>query len=202
MLTEEKKIDIFNIVVDIPEGISGDWKVERFVVSEEDARFHNIRCAIGFGQRGREVKPGTYTRLLRKGTVVMSDTQAERWDHYGCWRRSQGDVLINGLGLGMIVKAMMEKPEVTSVTVIEISKDVVKLVGTHLLKQYPDRLKIIVADALEYKPPKGVTYDYVWHDIWDEICSDNLPTMHKLHRKWGRRTDAQESWCRAECERK
>ena len=56
------------------------------------------------------------------------------------------------------------------------------------------------ADALEYKPPRGEQYDVVWHDIWPNICTDNLPEMHKLHRKYGRRCNWQGSWCRAEHE--
>jgi hypothetical protein len=34
---------------------------------------------------------------------------------------------------------------------------------------------------------KGKRYDMVWHDIWDDICSDNLEGMAKLHRKYGDR---------------
>ena len=34
------------------------------------------------------------------------------------------------------------------------------------------------------------------HDIWDDICLDNLETMATLHRKYGRRCDWQGSWKR------
>jgi hypothetical protein len=34
----------------------------------------------------------------------------------------------------------------------------------------------------------------VWHDIWLDLCTDNLEGMGKLHRKYGRRTDWQGSW--------
>ena len=63
------------------------------------------------------------------------------------------------------------------------------------------KLNIICADALEWKPPKGTRYNAVWHDIWDNICGDNLDDMKKLHRKYGRRTNWQGSWCRDQCER-
>ena len=46
------------------------------------------------------------------------------------------------------------------------------------------RIKIINEDAFEFKPPKDKRYDFVWHDIWDDICTDNLPEMTKLHRKY------------------
>lgn len=108
---------------------------------------------------------------------------------------------MNGLGLGLIVGCMLEKEQVNHVTVIEISAEVIELVGTHYLKKYGDRLTIIHADALEYKPSKGQRFNTVWHDIWPTICSDHLPDMHKLHRKYGRRCDWQGSWCRYLMER-
>lgn len=198
----KEETTILNVPIDIPEGKSGDWTVERFIVTEEEIRLHNLRCSFAFGMHGREMEAGTYTKLLRGGTLVMSDTPAERWDHYDAWRYAKGDVLVNGLGLGVYTKAILEKPEVDFVTVIEISEDVVELVGKPLMEQYPDKLAIVIADALEYVPPKGAKYDYAWHDIWDNICADNLPEMQKLHRKWGRRCGGnQGSWCRWRCER-
>jgi spermidine synthase len=110
---------------------------------------------------------------------------------------AKGKVLINGLGLGMVLTEILKKSEVTEVTVIEKSKEVIELVGSYFKDS---RLTIINADAFEYKPPKGKRYDCVWYDIWDYICVDNIEEMKKLHRKYGRRTDWQRSWKRDECE--
>lgn len=93
----------------------------------------------------------------------------------------------------------MNKPEIIHITVVEKSTDVIKLVGEHYLKDA--RVTIVHADAFEYTPPKNKQFNAVWHDIWDYICSDNLEEMKKLHRKYGRRTEYQESWCRSQCER-
>lgn len=177
--------------VDVPEGQSGEWRVERFTVSETEARFHAIRNG------GRAVRPGTYTRLIRGGKTIMSDTPAEMSDHTYFVRIATGSVLVNGLGLGMCAAAVLRKPEVTSLTVVEKSLDVIRLVAPSLSD---DRLTIIEADALDWQPPKGKRYGAVWHDIWDDICADNLPDMHRLHRKYGGRADWQGSWCRAMCE--
>jgi hypothetical protein len=206
------KQNISDIRVDVPEGHSGDWRVERFTVSKKDADFHNLRCAISSGGGGRDIEVGTYTRLLRgKGdprtfggaTVVMSDTPAEIRDHSYFVHKAEGHVLINGLGLGWVVEALLRKPEVKTITVIEKSLDVINLVAEHYEKKCPKdkKLWILQGDALYYQPPKNKKYDAVWHDIWDYICADNLEEMKKLHRKYGRRTKFQGSWCRAECER-
>ena len=190
--------------VDIPEGQSGNWHIERFEVSEEAASLERLRSAFNPGRR-MPVPVGQYTRLMyeapnRMRTLVMSDTPAEISDHLEPIYRAKGQVLVNGLGLGVVVKAMLEKPEVKSLTVIEFSPDVIALVGDYYVAQYGDRLEIVNADAFTWQPPRGVRYTIVWHDIWNHICSDNLPEMHRLHRKYGRRTDWQGSWCRAECE--
>jgi hypothetical protein len=176
--------------VEIPEGVSGDWRVERFTVDHPD--FHSM-------VRGRGVPVGeTFTRLMRGPILVMSDTPAEMRDHRGPVINASGSCLINGLGIGMVLRAVLAKPEVTDVTVVELSEDVIKLVAP----SYQDpRVTIVHADAFEYKPPKGRRYQMVWHDIWDYICADNLPEMHRLHRKYGRRADWQGSWCRERCER-
>ena len=107
-------------------------------------------------------------------------------------------ILINGLGLGVCLAAILESDVPEKIVVVEKSEDVIKLVGPTF--ENDSRVEIIHADALEYKPPKGEKYDAVWHDIWPNICSDNLESMKKLHRKYGRRAAWQGSWARGLCE--
>lgn len=176
--------------VSLPEASSGIWRVERFKTDRLD--FRSLMA-------GRDVPIGEeFTRLMRGSVLVMSDTPAEMHDHYYAVRKARGSCLINGLGIGMVLKNILLKQEVTDVTVVEISRDVLDMVSPH----YADpRVEFVHASAFDYSPPKGKRYGMVWHDIWDYICADNLPEMHALHRKYGRRTDWQGSWCRAQCER-
>ena len=147
---------------------------------------------------GRYVRPGTYKRLMHNGTCVMSNTPDEIRDFLGFLRPAHGKILINGLGLGVLLKALLEKPEVTEITVIEKSEDVIKLVAPTYTSDA--RVKIINADAFSYKPEKKEKWDYVWHDIWNYICVDNLKEMATLHRKYGKKTTTyQASWCKREC---
>ena len=128
----------------------------------------------------------------------MSNTPDEIRDFIPFKCRAHGHILINGLGIGVLVKALLEKDDIKSITIIEKSMDVINLSGpTYAMDK---RVTIINADAFEHNPPLGMRYNYVWHDIWDNIDSDNLPEMHKLHRKYGRKSDHQKSWCRHECE--
>jgi len=179
--------------VAIPPAARGPWRIETVEVPS------GISVgAMRLAMQGRWCPPGTYTRLVHavRGTV-MSDTPAEMADHAMFVRVARGHCLINGLGLGMCLSAILQKPEVTAVTVVEIDADVIALVGPHFTDS---RVAIVHSAAMDFKPPRGIRYGAVWHDIWDTICTDNLPEMHALHRKYGRRAAWQGSWCRERCE--
>jgi spermidine synthase len=129
----------------------------------------------------------------------MSDTEAEIRDHLTIIYKAKGHVLIHGLGIGMVARTCLLKPEVASVTVVELQLDVIKLVGPWLediAAKANKRLTIIQGDAFTWKPPKEQKWDIVWHDVWNEICTDNLPQMSKLHRRFGKRCIWQDSWSR------
>ena len=183
--------------VDLTIGKSNNWSIEQFEVGKENADFERIRSMFN---GGRGVPAGKYTALKRNGQTIMSDTPDEIRDLFSIIKNAREHVLINGLGLGVVLKACLDNEAVTHVTVIENSLDVIHLVGTYYEDRYGDKLTIIFGDAFDYKPPVNIKYGAVWHDIWDNICTDNLPEMHKLHRKYGRRAYWQGSWCRDVCE--
>lgn len=160
----------------------------------------------------RFATPGTYTQLIRWGrhgdpyqaTVVMSDHLCEVADHeplvsYARERGRLDHVLINGLGIGVAIELLA--PYVERFTVVELSPSVIELTGPYYHARYPGRIDIICADALTYQPAPGAHYDAVFHDIWDDISADNLAQMHRLHRRYGRLCDWQQSWARSYCER-
>lgn len=185
-----------NIEVTVPDGQSGPWRIETKIVEDPDLLSKARAIVHGYG---RYVPAGTYKILYRDREVIMSNTPDEIRDFMYFIHKARGRVLVNGLGLGVVLKALIEKPEVDFVTVIELSEDVIKLVGP-TFENHP-KVEIIHADAYTYQPPKGVRYNAVWHDIWDEIGSENLEGMSKLHRKYGSKTDYQDSWAKDLCQK-
>jgi len=174
--------------IDLKPGKSGEWSVEKFTVSRDAVGLYNLRL-IRDGRRDRVVPPGDYTRLVHNRIIVMSDTPAEAHEHTPLYKAATGNVLINGLGIGFGLQAVLSKPAVKSVIVVEKSKDVIKLVG----RQIKDpRVTVINADAFEYQP--DCKYDVVWHDIWNEIDEDNKPQMLTLRKKYARRAKWQGFW--------
>lgn len=181
--------------VDVPEGKSGDWEVARFTPSPTEIAMHNLK------QPTRRMEPGTFTSLTHRGALIMSDTPVELRDLYPLRGHTKGRMLFNGLGLGVAIQGALDQPAVTHVTVVELSQSVIALVSEHYLRRYGDRLRIVNADAFTWQPPRGIRYDAVWHDIWATICGDHWPEMKTLHRRYGRRSDWQGSWCRYETKR-
>ena len=190
----------------IPEGEFGQWMIDRFEV--EEGGIGQLHYAL----HGRPVPGGTYTRLVRRrasvkdeplkgpmspwDTIVMSDTPAELDDHryfWGAVRLLRGHVLVHGLGLGCAVRMALQAGA-EHVTVVELDQDVIDHVAPHM---DPERVTVIQGDAYTYKHPVGSQWTVVWHDVWDEICSDNIRMMTKLQRKFGGRCQWQGSWSRS-----
>ena len=199
LLDRQNSQKLLKVKIEIPNKQSGPWKTETLTATKEHERIGLLRAM--FSESGRYVPAGTYKRLTRDNDVIMSSTPDEVRDHLFFVSKAHGDVLINGLGLGLALKMILDKkehgPVVKTVTVIEKSEDVIKLVAPTYLKD--KRVTIIQADAFTYKPKQR--FNVVWHDIWDAISVANLPEMHRLHRKYGSKCDWQGSWCRKWCEK-
>lgn len=203
------------IPVDVPNATDGDWEVSDVVVTEDEAHWQNLRCAVK-GEVEYMVNPGTYKRLRRGGTVVMSNTPFEVLTNQPIIQAATGRVLINGLGIGMVLNAILAKPEVKEVWVVEASMEVIRLVapvygvrldnttqsrGTTHYASPDGRLVIAHADAFKYLPPLHMEWDAVWHDIWDTVCGDNLKEMRRLAKKYAGTAKWQGSWCENICRR-
>lgn len=153
--------------------------------------FHNSETG-----GGRDIPIGTY-KVLRdyeKNCIMMSDTASEIEDLYPLFDRVRPGhhVLIHGLGLGVAVNGCFREGA-EKVTVIEKEQALIDSLGKFWMETYSG-LEIRCDDALTWKPKKGEFWDMIWHDIWHNISGDNLPEMGRLHRRFYRRCDWQESW--------
>lgn len=185
------------VEINIPDQESEHFQITHFEVTKEQSRTDMLRATLHGSTRF--CPPGNYVKLSNKSggfcSTIMSNTPDEIQDHLEFVREAKGVVLINGLGLGVVLKMILKKSEVTEIFVIEKEKEIIDVVASYYDEP---RVTIIHADALEYQPIKGQIYDYVWHDIWSSICSDNWETMKILHRKYAKRCKWQESWLRNE----
>lgn len=185
------------LLPEVPECRIGAWEVKYFTISRVQAQQATMdSMASNFPFR---VDPGDYVKLIfhdpvNGPEVVMSNTMMECVTHTHATRDARGNVLVTGLGLGMIAQTLASKDKVKRITVIEKSEEVIALVAPYLHK----KVNVIHDDAYTWQPPKDEKFDYAWHDIWHTMDEVNLPEMTKLHRKYGRRAAQQESWFRPE----
>lgn len=183
-------------------GKKGVAELDIIEMSKESASLANLRAAIN-GTPSMAVKPGKYARLIVKGELMMTDTPHEVRTCAEPMLNCYGDVLIAGLGLGMILIPVLRSPKVTRVTLVEKYQDVVDVVVPQLrkvlTKDERKKLHIIVEDIFDWKPNCGAQYDCIWFDIWPTITTKNLPEMGKLHRrfsKFHKKTGWMKSWMR------
>lgn len=174
---------------DIPEG-STDPEYTRAVSQDRDPGTGRFVCLEYLDDTG-----DTYV-----WRPMMTDTKAEILDHRPAIDRitdpSTHRVLVHGLGLGVIVRAALMQPHVEHVDVVDLSPDVIAVVGP--IHADP-RLTIHWGNALTHRFPPGDRWDVVWHDIWPTISAVNLPDMRTLHRRYGHRCTWQGSWARVQC---
>lgn len=174
----------------VPDGSCGDWKISTVNLTPKaaDVNFHT-------GNR-RHTIPGPYKILRFGGYIIMSTSLFEIDDLYDFYQRAEGDVLITGLGIGLLTNMLLSKPEISSLTVIEKQSEVIKLVGPTFKKE--KRLLIMHEDAFEFNPEnqKKTGWDFIWHDIWSFALLQNLQEMKILHKKFEPFCKFQDSWQR------
>lgn len=188
-----------DVKVNIPEGTSGDWRVQKFEV-DCDNSIEAFRLAL----KGRPITSGTYTKLTHHGSVIMSDTPAEcrdLWPLVRAVNQMQPErVLLNGLGLGVAVLCILPCASIKRIDIVEMSTDVMWLVARHLPEK--QRITIHIHDAYTKEWPKGERWDIVWHDIWDNIPNeDDAGDITRLKRKYGHRCQWQGVWAEKEHKR-
>lgn len=176
-----------------PPGVLGAAIVEEFEVSQEDAKFANLCNDLRGSPREARVRPGVYRKLIVGGVLMMSNTDFEMRTNSQVVANAHGDVLIAGLGLGMILHPICRKPEVRSVTVLESNADVVALVATHFPAYVVRKTTVVTADAFAWRPVVGTKFQTIYFDIWPQVCTDNLPAMAKLSRRFAPYLDRQDS---------
>lgn len=159
----------------------GVARIERYEFKSEENFLYNLRMMRDGGYMFG-VDDGHYTKLVVKGSLMMSDTRMERISNRPFVTKANGKVLIAGLGIGLIVHNILKKDDVTEVVVIEKYQDVIDLVAPKFSDD--SRVKIICADIFEWKPEKGEKFDTVYFDIWPEISEENLADVKVLHNKF------------------
>ena len=159
----------------IPEQVLGRWELKR----EELAPFEAF-VATDFivtpdrrliPQIGFFDKPYPFPAVLENGREWMTLLPNEMVTTQPAIKEARGRVLTYGLGLGYFAYHASEKKEVSSVTVVDLSPDVIALFREHILPQFPHKEKIVLveSDAFTFADTKMAgNFDFVFGDIWHD----------------------------------
>ena len=145
--------------------VFGPWTIERRRISPAIARFD------------------VYTLLFRTslatlhlegpGEVVMEDSRFELQQHLPIWLHAKGRVLVTGLGLGCVVRGLLASPDVEDITVVEIDRSILRVVGHEF--ESNRRVRLVHGDAFRVQLPGR--FDFAWHDLWTD-GEAHLQTLH------------------------
>ncbi len=162
------------IPLNLEERAIDDWKIESFQIDS--------------------IK---YQQLTYKGIVIMANTPEIIEKYIAFLAIAEGNVLINGLGMGMCSQHLLNKVNVSSLTVVEFNKTVIELIVPNFA-HYPNH-RVVHANAFEFQPPKDMIYDFVWHDIWTLYSAKNLKEIDILFEKYQEIALWQGAWAREDC---
>ena len=114
------------------------------------------------------------------GEIVMEDSRHQLCQHLPILQAARGRVLVTGLGLGCVVRALSANADVEHVDVIEVDRDIIEHVGPEW--EGSARITLIEHDATTY--PTGTTrWAHAWHDLWCDPHVRGGEPLEMLHAK-------------------
>ena len=113
----------------------------------------------------------------REWMTLQPNEMVTTWPAIG---KAKGRVLTFGMGLGYFTYHAAMKSEVESVTVVDISGEVLDLFRTHILPQIPckDKIKLVQKDAYAFaEEDMAGNFDFVFADIWHDAGDGREPYL-------------------------
>jgi len=149
---------------DYPLGACGDWAIKRIMMVAargywgEVYRIHGTVLLEGPGRAGKASWMSLTPSEIESQTIGLD--------------AARGHTVVLGLGMGWLAANVALKSEVSHVTVVERNDDVLGLfeqlgVFDQLPLEAREKIEIVKADALEYRPTAPV--DSMQADIWERF---------------------------------
>lgn len=168
--------------------VSETYTIDKVRLTEKEVSLEKMRNFRNYWLTAGLKAEFDYIRLVKKKDgrgVMMSDTPMERNTNRNFIQKANGDVLIFGLGLGLIVFPLLDDADVKSITIVELYQDLIDVVQPKIeAKDKQNKVKIVQGDCFTYEFPKETKFDTIYFDIWIDICGDNYEEQKKLERRF------------------
>lgn len=133
-----------------------------------------------------------FPAILENGNEWMTLTPVDLDTCEEAIEAAHGKVVTFGLGLGYYAYMASEKETVKTVTVVELSEEVIDLFKTYILPQFPnkEKIRIVKYDAFEYaeKVMPKEKFNIAFVDTWRD-ASDGAPMYKKMKKLEGLNPD-------------
>ncbi len=132
--------------------------------------------------------------------TMMSSHEFEMITNQKFLDNAKGDVLIFGLGLGLVIHPLLEDDNVKSITIVEIDSELIDEVFPIIIsKDNKCKVNIIFENAFDFKTENK--YDTIYFDIWSVIDKSAFIEMKELSNKFRNNLNDggwMDSWCSEE----
>jgi 5-methylcytosine-specific restriction endonuclease McrA len=182
---------------------SKNYEIRREVLSQQELDIFSNMGGFLANKYASHFEVGKeYVQLIKRDSgTMMSDHPSETMSNQEFINKAYGDVMIFGLGLGMIIFPLLDD-DVKSITVVEQDLGVIDMVGP-IIKKYDTKNKVTIinGDAFKYHEvmPNSQRFDTIYFDIWIRIDDDafnQMEELHNLYRKFLRSNICIiDSWC-------
>jgi len=106
---------------------------------------------------------------LREGDGLwMSDSQLEVESLLTPIAMARGDVLVGGLGIGLLPVFIRNKRSVSKIDIVEINQDIIDTVFDQIFNR---KMRVIHDDIFHYLETTSERYDFIHIDIWPDILA-------------------------------
>ena len=123
-----------------------------------------------------------YPAILEGGRIWMTVNPNEILTMRQPVLEARGRVLVYGLGLGYYAFMISQKPEVESITIVELNQSIIDIFTEEILPQFPQshKISILCNDAFRHaEATRFEGFDTVFADIWHDV-SDGLPLYRRF----------------------
>ena len=188
-------IDINNIYPDYLE--SDNYMIFKRILTKED--IESWKGNIGEIHKDEVHLGKEYLFLSHKGLqkTMMSNHESETITNQKFIDSAKGDVLIFGLGLGLIIFPLLKEIGINKITIIELDKGLIDMVSPIIRFQDPVRkVKIINADSFSWETQEK--FDTIYFDIWETIDEKAYIEMEILEKRYQKNLKEEgwiDSWC-------
>lgn len=140
-----------------------------------------------------------YIFLYHKGLekTMMSDHESEIITNQKFIDSAKGDVLIFGLGLGLIVFPLLKEKDINEIIIVELDEGLIEMVSP-IIKFFgsSNKFKIIKGNCFSWNTDRK--FDTIYFDIWEVIDEKSFGEMEYLQSKYRRNLKEggwMDSWC-------